>query len=187
MKQTQEDKLAPLLKSPSGFRKWLREQDADTIVGKAGQNLACPIARYLKAHGISRASVGQSEVRTYLDVRDYYTTPDWAAVFIEMVDEHTAREPITARRAKRMLKDAVSRLRQILHNTHSCGGGQMKGTDMQKRPAATLGVTDWSPAELAAAARGFTLDEYERDRHERMVLNGGQLDHAEAALDELHA
>lgn len=61
-----------------------------------------------------------------------------------------------------------------------------------RRPHERHRRTERTRPEAGRAGRVETgkareMGEYDRETHERMVLNGGQLDHAEAALDELHA
>ena len=89
--------IAELLRKEH-FLEWLALYQDQQIVGASCEPSGCPIANYLLAHGYRERQVNSEMITANLTI---IQTPQWAAQFIEAVDE--AAPQITKARALELL------------------------------------------------------------------------------------
>lgn len=91
---------------PEQFRAWLDGHEGLDLVGRAGEQRDCPLARYLSGRvGKPNAYwVGQTNVHGR---GRRQRLPGWAIEFVRLVDVAAAGTPVTANTARDLLRRAV--------------------------------------------------------------------------------
>lgn len=86
------------------FRAWLVEH-ANDEVGLTYDCHDCPIARFVKVRTNTQIATADTDEVQYGDATEcaYVLTPDWAAAFINQIDDGEAFSSITGHRALAIL------------------------------------------------------------------------------------
>ena len=93
--------------SQDEFVRWLKSNRLAEVVGHAGDDHDCPLARWLTALWNARVVVGTESALVGPYPAADVQMPPWAKAFVLLIDNESEEEAVTARQALAFLAKAV--------------------------------------------------------------------------------